>query len=462
MKNSEHAQLPTFIRRTAGKGNFSDQGFGIHAYQPIVASWMLETVLMFKLYAKTSARRLPDLFDKNSAFTRFTGFSFPPGVAQPEEDCFGETETLNSKWSNRQIAVALRAKRLDWDKRKVRANQPLIKNIEDLGRHLGLSDAEKAVLFFAMFNDAYNPFDELLNNWTQRFNNRTLTKLLARLTGFKEAEISAALHPEASLARTGLVAIDNSLRHLENKLDLMPGMATILNARYRSDARLLARFMTNSKPGNLTLDDFEHLRQDIETLRHYLAKAVTTKEKGVNILFYGAPGTGKTELAKALAKNLGLALFEVTYKGSEGEVLEGSGRLKAYSFCQRILERSSTALVMFDEVEDVFSSGSSLMAMLGLEMADRTGKAWINRIMESNPVPSLWITNNADIDPAYLRRFDYSIHFPKPPKQIRLTMARRHLGKLASDETWLSKIANRAGAVCLDSFYPKISGALRG
>ena len=73
------------------------------------------------------------------------------------------------------------------------------------------------------------------------------------------------------------------------------------------------------------------------------------------------------------------------------------------------------------------------MAMLGLEMADRTGKAWINRIMESNPVPSLWITNNADIDPAYLRRFDYSIHFPKPPKQIRLTMARRHLGKLASD-----------------------------
>jgi len=157
---------------------------------------------------------------------------------------------------------------------------------------------------------------------------------------------------------------------------------------------------------------------------------------------YGGRGSGKTDWGKALANSLGLSLFEVAYKGADGNVLDGEDRLKAYSFCQRILEKSGSSLVMFDEVEDVFSSGSSLLEMFGLARSDRTGKAWINRTMETNPVPSIWITNNPDIDPAFRRRFDYSVRFPTPPKPVRVRMAERHLGKLSADKDWLANLAS--------------------
>ena len=57
------------------------------------------------------------------------------------------------------------------------------------------------------------------------------------------------------------------------------------------------------------------------------------------------------------------------------------------------------------------------------------GKAWINRALENNPVPALWLTNDANsMNSAYLRRFDYAIRFATPPQAVRIEMARHHLG----------------------------------
>ncbi len=35
-----------------------------------------------------------------------------------------------------------------------------------------------------------------------------------------------------------------------------------------------------------------------------------------------------------------------------------------------------------------------------------SGKAWVNQILETNPVPMIWVTNRIEqIDPAFRRRF---------------------------------------------------------
>jgi len=99
---------------------------------------------------------------------------------------------------------------------------------------------------------------------------------------------------------------------------------------------------------------------------------------------------------------------------------------------------------MFDEIEDVFSSSGGFLALFGIESGERggkTSKAWINRSLERNSTPSFWITNDADIDPAYLRRFDYSVRFPVPPQKVRMEIARHHLKQFNPTDDWLYKVA---------------------
>ena len=47
-------------------------------------------------------------------------------------------------------------------------------------------------------------------------------------------------------------------------------------------------------------------------------------------------------------------------------------------------------------------------------------KAWINRILEDNAVPTLWLSNSLGcLDPAFIRRFDILIELPVPPRAQR-------------------------------------------
>ncbi len=116
--------------------------------------------------------------------------------------------------------------------------------------------------------------------------------------------------------------------------------------------------------------------------------------------------------------------------------------MRAFNLCQKLLARRENALLLFDEVEDVFEHNPFAELFGGGRGRAAGGKAWINRTLENNPVPALWITNHADgMDEAYLRRFDYSIHFSTPPQSVRLDIARHHLGDWAGEDDWLARIA---------------------
>ena len=58
-------------------------------------------------------------------------------------------------------------------------------------------------------------------------------------------------------------------------------------------------------------------------------------------------------------------------------------------------------------------------------------KGWLNRSLETNPVPCLWCTNAVeDLDPAFVRRFDLTLEISIPPRSVRRSILDRYLGDL--------------------------------
>ena len=79
-------------------------------------------------------------------------------------------------------------------------------------------------------------------------------------------------------------------------------------------AQLLRGMLNLSTPPTLSLMDYPHFSTSLELLKPYLGEAIAQQRRGVNIFLYGSPGTGKSELARVLAKDLGYELFEVAMK----------------------------------------------------------------------------------------------------------------------------------------------------
>jgi hypothetical protein len=65
-----------------------------------------------------------------------------------------------------------------------------------------------------------------------------------------------------------------------------------------------------------------------------------------------------------------------------------------------------------------------------------------NRLLETNPVPAIWICNQLDgIDQAHVRRFDLVIEVPLPPLQAREKMLVTRLGGLKVGGGFLRELA---------------------
>ncbi len=101
------------------------------------------------------------------------------------------------------------------------------------------------------------------------------------------------------------------------------------------------------------------------------------------------------------------------------------------------LKGSPNVALLFDEVEDVFPPISADAAQLhgaaGQPATPRrrrsvSGKAWVNQILETNPVPVIWVTNRIEqIDPAFRRRFQYHLELKSPPPGAREALVARAL-----------------------------------
>ena len=155
---------------------------------------------------------------------------------------------------------------------------------------------------------------------------------------------------------------------------------------------------------------FMFMAQNPDVLKYYKI------EGGLGLLMYGAPGTGKTMFAEAIANAMNLPLFIVTpadiFKSYVGESEQAVKQI-----FQEIEACPDGAILFVDECESIFSRRTNdtkdYKAAVTTELLQRINGFGIDgskRIL-------IGATNRPDmIDPAYLRykRFSYRVHVTPP------------------------------------------------
>ena len=290
-------------------------------------------------------------------------------------------------------------------------------NVERLSELVGLSETDCRILEFAVLIQNERLLDDTAD-WLGQLSSMKVFHALSVLLNLPEQDIRASLSAQGILARSGLVSVDrNGSSLLRGKLDLLSdNFADHIFSSEADPISLLRDTVAIGSPAELEISDYAHIAPSLSVLRPYLKKSIASGRKGVNVFLHGDPGTGKSQLAKALAEELGCELFEVASEDSDGDPVTGERRLRAFRAAQSFFAQRR-AIILFDEVEDVFNDGDSFF---GRKSTAQTRKAWINRMLEENSVPALWLSNSIQgLDPAFVRRFDMVIDLPVPPKRQR-------------------------------------------
>jgi len=343
----------------------------------------------------------------------------------------------------------------DWLESGLKKESTLVqKNIDALAGLLQLNPAERALLLYGTLARYQRDLRGLLVEFKVASAQEAYAAI-AEVAGVDAKDVAEALRAGSRLERTGMVENLISEHNITDLADLMKvseQLPPVLMREYPRPDDLMAVFTRPATPSELTPADFAFVAEDVQVLTALLQQAVARGEAGINVLLYGPPGTGKTELAKVCAQGAGLSLYEVEYADRDGNSLSGRDRYRSLQISQVFLKGSRQVALLFDEVEDVFPplTGDAAQILARLDSSDAvpsasvSGKAWVNQILETNPVPVIWVTNRVEqIDPAFRRRFQYHLQLKSPPPGAREGLIRRALAGTDVSADFASRLAER-------------------
>ncbi len=159
--------------------------------------------------------------------------------------------------------------------------------------------------------------------------------------------------------------------------------------------------------------------------------------KGIAVLLYGEPGTGKTESVMQLARATGRGVMHVDISATKACWFGESEKLikKVFTDYRRLCEKSQvTPILLFNEADAIFSKRKDV----GSGSVAQTENAIQNIILEEmEKLDGILIatTNLADnLDGAFERRFLFKIRYDKPTVEAKKNIWKDKLPRLSEED----------------------------
>ena len=268
-------------------------------------------------------------------------------------------------------------------------------------------------------------------------NGVNLEKLADITHGFVGADIEALAREAAmSALRKILPKIDFELADIpyETLMELQVTMDNFLEAMTEVEPSAIREFFVEVP--DVKWDDvggLDHIKEELKEaiewpLKHsdLFKKVNSHPPKG--ILLYGAPGTGKTLLAKAVVNESGVNFISVKGPSLISKYVGESERGIREVF--KKAKQASPTILFFDEIDSLVPKRSE--SSTDAHVTERVISQFLTEmdgIEELKGVVVLAATNRLDlVDPALLRsgRFDLLFELPTPDEETRLSIFKIH------------------------------------
>ena len=292
------------------------------------------------------------------------------------------------------------------------------KNLALLQECFGLSEIETNILYIIGL------FDKMNRYYDDKLDYLEFCLLLASVLQTSPTKIQKLLMADMPLRKFDF--IDD--RHRNGEFELESFTERLMQEPF-SKQEMMKRIARIYPKSTLEIADFSYMKSDLDMLLNYCKNA-----KNPSVFLYGRAGVGKNEIAALIAKELNKDLWEIHNINNQGEIEKD--RLEQFIRAQAML-KADKSVILLDECEEFFPSLSPKYN------EDKPSKNTLNKMLESVKIPSIFLSNSANIDPAFLRRFDIVLEIHAPPKEKKEELIQKSLKsqKIHLDSKIISQIS---------------------